>query len=173
MISVVFSGLCIGVGLIMLTMPTITQRCRDVLAATLPKVQARLRQRMGDRHRTDLALTERVAQDMVVQKLVGGLIGCFSPIACGALITTIGGSPSTSLLLLGSFSCGILGFVLPDRMLRNTAARPATPKPMVWCHAGVATGTHTMAHKTISNQPTCGQRTGACAANTAQHAPVL
>ena len=123
MIRVALAGLCIGFGLIMVTLPATTQRCRNVLAVSLPKAQAQMRQRTSDRHRTDLALTERVAQDMVVQKLVGGLVGCFSPIACGALITTLGGSPSTSLLLFSSIICGLLGFVLPDRMLRNTAQR--------------------------------------------------
>lgn len=123
MISVVIAGLCIGVGLIMLTMPTITQRCRDVLMASIPKLQEQLRQRTGDRHRADLALTERVAQEMVVQKLVGGLIGCISPILCDVFVTSVGGSPSTSLVWLGSITCGLLGFMLPDRMLRNSAQR--------------------------------------------------
>jgi tight adherence protein C len=123
MIAVIFTGVCMGLGLIMLTMPTITQRCRDVLMESLPKVQEQLRQRTGDRHRTDLALTERVAQDMVVQKLVGGLIGTISPILCDVLVTSLGGSPSTSLVWLGSIICGLLGFMLPDRMLRNSAQR--------------------------------------------------
>ncbi|TSA54748.1 MAG: hypothetical protein D4R44_00945 [Actinobacteria bacterium] len=121
MIEIVVAGLCIGIGLVMLILPAATQQCREFLALSLPRVQAQLRQRTGDRHRTDLALTERVAQDMVVQKLVGGLIGCFLPIVLGALSTAVGGSPSTSLVLLGAIVCGLLGFVLPDRMLRKTA----------------------------------------------------
>ncbi|NCV75563.1 hypothetical protein EBW23_06480 [bacterium] len=123
MIAVFAAGLCIGFGLVMLTLPTMTQRCRTRLEVSLPQAQEKLRQRTVDRHRTDLALTERVAQDMVVQKLVGGLIGCFLPIACGALITTIGASPTTSLVWLGSVVCGLLGFMLPDRILRSTAQR--------------------------------------------------
>jgi len=123
MIAVFAAGLCIGFGLVMLTLPTMTQRCRTRLEVSLPQAQEKLRQRTVDRHRTDLALTERVAQDMVVQKLVGGLIGCFLPIACGALITTIGASPTTSLVWLGSVICGLLGFMLPDRILRSTAQR--------------------------------------------------
>jgi tight adherence protein C len=123
MIAVFAAGLCIGFGLVMLTLPTMTQRCRTRLEVSLPQAQEKLRQRTVDRHRTDLALTERIAQDMVVQKLVGGLIGCFLPIACGALITTIGASPTTSLVWLGSVVCGLLGFMLPDRILRSTAQR--------------------------------------------------
>lgn len=123
MIAVFTAGLCIGFGLVMLTLPTMTQRCRTRLEVSLPQAQEKLRQRTVDRHRTDLALTERVAQDMVVQKLVGGLIGCFLPIACGVLITTIGASPTTSLVWLGSVVCGLLGFMLPDRILRSTAQR--------------------------------------------------
>jgi Flp pilus assembly protein TadB len=123
MIAVFITGLCVGFGLVILTMPTMTQRCQTRLSVSLPMVQEKLRQRTVDRHRTDLALTERVAQDMVVQKLVGGLIGSFLPIASGALITTIGASPSTSLVWLGSAVCGLLGFMLPDRLLRNTAQR--------------------------------------------------
>ena len=123
MIAVFTAGLCIGFGLVMLTLPTMTQRCRTRLEVSLPQAQEKLRQRTVDRHRTDLALTERVAQDMVVQKLVGGLIGCFLPIACGALITTIGASPTTSLVWLCSVICGLLGFMLPDRILRSTAQR--------------------------------------------------
>jgi len=123
MIAVFTAGLCIGFGLVMLTLPTMTQRCRTRLEVSLPQAQEKLRQRTVDRHRTDLALTERVAQDMVVQKLVGGLIGCFLPIACGALITTIGANPTTSLVWLGSVVCGLLGFMLPDRILRSTAQR--------------------------------------------------
>lgn len=123
MIAVFAAGLCIGFGLVMLTLPTMTQRCRTRLEVSLPQAQEKLRQRTVDRHRTDLALTEHVAQDMVVQKLVGGLIGCFLPIACGALITTIGASPTTSLVWLGSVVCGLLGFMLPDRILRSTAQR--------------------------------------------------
>lgn len=123
MIAVFAAGLCIGFGLVMLTLPTMTQRCRTRLEVSLPQAQEKLRQRTVDRHRTDLALTERVAQDMVAQKLVGGLIGCFLPIACGALITTIGASPTTSLVWLGSVVCGLLGFMLPDRILRSTAQR--------------------------------------------------
>lgn len=123
MIAVFAAGLCIGFGLVMLTLPTMTQRCRTRLEVSLPQAQEKLRQRTVDRHRTDLALTERVAQDMVAQKLVGGLIGCFLPIACGALITTIGASPTTNLVWLGSVVCGLLGFMLPDRILRSTAQR--------------------------------------------------
>ena len=74
MIAVFITGLCVGFGLVILTMPTMTQRCQTRLSVSLPMAQEKLRQRTVDRHRTDLALTERVAQDMVVQKLVGGLI---------------------------------------------------------------------------------------------------
>jgi Flp pilus assembly protein TadB len=123
MIAVFTAGLCIGLGLVMLTMPTMTQRSRIRLAISLPRAQEKLRQRTVDRHRADLALTEHVAQDMVVQKLVGGLIGSFLPIACGALISTVGANPATSLVWLGSVVCGLLGFMLPDRILRNTAQR--------------------------------------------------
>jgi len=123
MIWVVLAGTCIGIGVVMLALPSTIHRLRDSFGVSLPRMQLQLRQRTTDRHRTDLALTERVAQDMVVQKLVGGLVGCFFPIAGGAMITTIGGSPSTSLVLIGSIVCGLLGFALPDRMLRNTAQR--------------------------------------------------
>jgi len=123
MIWVVFAGTCIGIGVVMLALPATTRGVRDSLGDSLPRMQLQLRQHTTDRHRTDLALTERAAQDMVVQKLVGGLIGCFFPVACGALLTTFGSSPSTSLLLIGSIVCGLVGFALPDRMLRTTAQR--------------------------------------------------
>jgi Flp pilus assembly protein TadB len=123
MMIVIISGSLIGAGVFTLVVPGSSERLLGTILHWLPHLRRRMRQRTSDRHQSDLALTDRVAEDMVVQKLVGIVIGAAAPAAFFSLLSFAGVAADTMFALLCSVACALGGFVLPDQRLKAEAKK--------------------------------------------------
>ncbi len=123
MILVVFAGALCGAGVFLLAFPKVFGRLMKNLSRWLPTVQRQLKQRTSERHRSDLALTERIAEDMVVQKLVGVVAGAAMPAILFSLLSVLGVAVDNTFAMFCSIACALTGFVLPDQRLKAEARR--------------------------------------------------
>jgi Flp pilus assembly protein TadB len=123
MILVVIAGSSFGSGVFLLAFPEVLGRLTTKVSNWLPTMQNQMRQRTSERHRSDLALTERIAEDMVVQKLVGVVAGAALPAVLFSSLSVLGVASDNSFALCCSVVCAFLGFSLPDQRLKVEARR--------------------------------------------------
>ena len=123
MILVIVAGALCGTGVFLLAFPEVFGRLMKKLSRWLPTVQHQMKQRTSERHRSDLALTERIAEDMVVQKLVGVVAGAAMPAILFSLLSVLGVSIDNTFAIFCSIACALTGFVLPDQRLKAEARR--------------------------------------------------
>jgi len=123
MILVIVAGALCGTGVFLLAFPKVFGRLLKKLSHWLPTMQRQLKQRTSERHRSDLALTERIAEDMVVQKLVGVVAGAAMPAILFSLLSVLGVAVDNTFAIFCSIACAFTGFVLPDQRLKTEARR--------------------------------------------------
>lgn len=114
-------GAVIGVGLWIVIFPRRLHQIFFGMRRRSLQSQTWMNKRTDKRHKADLAITNRVASDMVVRKLLSGLSG----FAAVVILLTLGAQtgiivPVTAALIIGAL-VAVAGFVLPDQMLRAAA----------------------------------------------------
>lgn len=123
MIRNMLCGVLIGVGIWLIAYP---QRLKTVLGTSgRISLQGRswLNRRTGDRHQTDLAIMHRVAAEMVIRKLVGSLCGAAIVVGILTFTAEVGLVIPFAGMFFATALASIVGFVLPDQMLRTSAAK--------------------------------------------------
>jgi len=114
-------GAVIGLGLWVAIFP---QRLRQIFSGVkrgTRQSQTWMNKRTSERHRADLAIMNRVAADMVVRKLLSGLLGFAVVVILLALGAEVGVAvPFAAAMIIGALAA-IAGFIMPDQMLRTAA----------------------------------------------------
>ncbi|MFA5775218.1 MAG: type II secretion system F family protein [Ilumatobacteraceae bacterium] len=116
-------GTVVGIGIWLVLFPNMISELMRVIRLTGTRGRVWLNIRTGSRHRADLEIMNRVAASMVIRKLVGA-IGCVTAVVFFmALLAKFGIILPTSGSLIVTFVGAVIGFVLPDQFLRQSATK--------------------------------------------------
>lgn len=75
------------------------------------------------RYRNDLHVVDRTTNRHALDKIAGGVAGLLLPNVVGVALTTIGIGPPLGLVAVLSLGTAVVGFVMPDFLLRDAAEK--------------------------------------------------